>query len=64
MQMGYRDFVAVRKLIENLVVALDCVGIVPGTVVDLALIVKGISGEGMVGVIPDDVAELDRKSVV
>src|SRR5579871_5484874 len=57
-QVGYGDLAAVGVLFNDLVVGLDGVCVLAGTVFDLALVVVGVSREGMVGVELDEIAEL------
>src|ERR1700692_1976222 len=52
------DLVAIGVLFEDAVVALDGSGVAASAIVDLGLIVIGVSREGIVGVVLDDVAEL------
>src|SRR5437763_14216254 len=52
------DFVAVRILLQHAVVGLDRVGVAASAIVNLGLIVVGISRERIVGIVFDDVAKL------
>ena len=56
--MGDGDLVAVWVLLEDSIVGLDGCGVFAILELDLGLVVEGVSGERIVGIVLDDVAEL------
>ena len=58
MQVRDGPFGVVGELLEDVVVVLDGGGVLSGAVVDLAEIVEGVAGKGVIGRGADDLAEL------
>ncbi len=57
-EAGDGDLGVVGELLEDVVVVADGVGVLAGAVVDLAEVVEGVAGEGILGVQADDLGEL------